>query len=204
MPLSPSHSRRWRAVLVSLAALPLLVACTVPAGTFNAGTSALVNGILRAQDGRGTANGIMTTNDSTSSPLTLQSVELIDSHGLEVVDAFTFSPEAQLPVGARVPPRAADYEDDPEHGREVLANWENRVPVNQSVFAPREARLLVVVVRATSPEDCLYAKGLRVNYRQYGRDLYVESNAAVILSYDPVNDQCGAVSDEIFAHPAVG
>ena len=131
------------------------------------------------------------------------SVELIDSHGLEVVDAFTFSPEAQLPVGARVPPRASDYEDEPKHGREVLANWETRVPLDQSVFGPQEVRLLVVVVRATSTEDCLYAKGLRVNYRQNGRDFSAASNAATILSLDPISGQCDEVQDDIAAHPAV-
>ena len=193
---------------MSLTVLPLLVACESPVGTFWAGFagdgSVLINGITRAQDGRASANGILTSNESATAPLVLVSVELIGSHGLEVVDAFTFDVEAQFPVGARVPPRPADYADEPDHGREALANWEARVPLDRSVYAPKEVRMLTVVVRATSDEDCRYAKGLRVDYRQYGRsNLYMESNTAVVLAYDATNGSCEAVSDEIFAHPAV-
>jgi hypothetical protein len=64
-------------------------------------------------------------------------------------------------------------------------------------------RQLIIVLRPTSADDCLYAEGFTVTYREYGRLISVHSDGVpMIYYYLPELDtsQCSPIVDEIFAH----
>ena len=193
-------ARRWLAGLASGFVAFGLVACG-GSGSLDPGglDGGYVSASVRSPDGRPSVFATAVANRSQTESARLVSVELINANGLELVEAYTFDMDHQIPMGGRIPPLEGDSEPPP--GVDFLANWETRVPLAESVIAPDEYRWMVLAVRALSEDDCVYAEGFKLTYRQHGRTYRVVSDGAPMIYYlDPEtgDDQCDAIADQIF------
>ena len=147
----------------------------------------------RPVDGRDIALGCPAFNHSTTQPLTLVAAELIDPFGLELVEAFTVPIDSQLAMGAPVPPVPADCDDGV--GGDCVANWAKRAPLVGSVVPPDDVLEILLVLRLTSDEPCVYTKGVKVTYKQGWRKHAEEGScmALVVFTGDDADDTCSAV-----------
>ena len=175
------------AVAVLVASVGLRVAG--PPGALNVGGGVIV-GLTRPADGRASGFGMFVQNESATDALQLVSIDLIGGHGLALAGAYTFGGGVRFCGGCWVPPLPADSDGEaPADGLDLVANWEARVPLSQTVLAPGEYRDLVLGLQPTSAEDCQYAEGYVVRYRQRGRLFAVYSDgAAIVYYYDPASD----------------
>jgi len=211
MPLtqSPRHhgcalSHGGAAVLL-IATLPWLVSCgtDIPSGTLDPGGigTVVITGMVRPADGRDIAFGTTMSNSSDSQTITFSSVALIGARSVELVDAVTMSIDAQVSVGTFVPPKSTDDGLDTD-----VANWALRQPLTETTLGPGEYRQLMLVVRLTSSDDCLSVQGFRIHYREFGHDLTIDANMAMVF-YDMPADintagaECQAIDDYLQANP---
>ncbi|MCL2317022.1 MAG: hypothetical protein FWC46_08070 [Actinomycetia bacterium] len=200
----------WAAATLVVVALPWLSSCASGQyGTLDPGglDGGYVAQMPRSPDGRPNGFGVILTNGSQTGSAALVSVSLIGAHGLEIVDADTLSRDHAITGGGWIPPLPQDDENDaaPQGWPDMPANWETRVALNQSVVEPGQERQLIIVVQATSQDDCLYAEGFTLRYREFGRLFSVDSDGApMIYYYHPETDlnQCDAIVKQILANQA--
>jgi len=209
--MSPHRLRArwtWVAAALTAATLACLSSCSgSPDGTLDPGglDGGCITQMPRSADGRPNGYAPLITNKSDSASVYLVSVSLIEAHGVELLDAYTLAQTEEIADGTWIPPLAKDVGDAvPSPGQpDFPSNWTKRVPLADSVVAPGEIRELILVIQATSKDDCLYAEGFTLRYRQYGRLFSVDSDQApMIYDYDSSSEinQCGAVSDRILAN----
>jgi len=74
--------------------------------------------------------------------------------------------EHQIGNGAPVPPKPTDAWCAIGTDEDCMVKWAKRVPLADSVVPPDDALMVVLVVRPTSDESCLYARGASVTYKQ--------------------------------------
>ncbi len=186
--------------------LLLLTSCSREQGMLDPGgtpgSGVLVSEGPAPKDGRDVARTMsLLFNKSSTDELSLESVQLIASQGLELVEAFTVAIDEQIPCGAAIPPRLGDHED-PLLDDEIIANWESRVPLQESVIPADGVRQLVLVIHPEGPIGCLSAKGFSVTYRQFGFLHTVKSNFAMVIdtSGEEISN-CESVTNWLLANP---
>jgi len=147
---------------VLVAAVALVVSCGVfTSCAFEGGST---SGGPRPVDGRDVAFTCPVPNYSMTEPMTLISAQLIGAVGLELVEVSTVSFDYQIGIGQPIPPKPTDC-DDGNIG-DCVANWAKRVPLAESVVPPDDALQMVLVVRPTSDEPCVHARGVATTYKQ--------------------------------------
>ncbi|MDR1188165.1 MAG: hypothetical protein LBK95_12045 [Bifidobacteriaceae bacterium] len=139
--------------------------------------------------------------ESQADTVTLIDAKLIGSVGLELVDAFTVSTDAQIAVGKAVPPSDQDFEGDPEFSREQVENWAMRKPLAGSVILAEGVLQLVRVLRPTSEDTCLFAPGFNLRYEEFGRTYSVDSGLGMVVYRGEDPDICDSAVDEIRNNP---
>ena len=146
--------------------------------------------VLRVTDGRYSAFGCLADNYSKTKPMTLISVKLIDPVGLELVEASTIT----TGIGATtVPPIPSDC--DGETGFDCMGYWETRVPLAGAVIPPDDYRHILLVVRPTSNEPCLHARGAVLTYT-YGLINRTDDEVCMGMVIRPSDDSVSC--DEVF------
>jgi len=192
-------------VALATALSPCFAACTPePDGTLNPGGvgGVVVTAMPRSTDGRDIVFGTTLANSSDSQSITFEAaaVDLIGAQGVEYVDAFTVGMNSQVAVGTPVPPQFSDG-SDPVFAQTQVDNWASRVPLDHSTLAPQAYLQLLVQVRVTTSDDCAFADGIRIRYREYGKRLLVNANLATVYFYGASGDQCHDVYDHLLATP---
>ena len=192
--------------MVVLGAVVLLASCGVTKpGDLDPscirGSCVFVSGAPRPLDGRDMAFTAITSNESASDSISLLSVKLVDAVGMELVDTVTVSPNNQIGIGLPIPPEPGDFDSTgvPESEADQVANWAKRTSLADSVIPPGNALQLVLVIRVTSPDQCVYAKGFTVTYKQGNRSHSVDSNHGFIAHTS--DDPCDATTEYLLSHP---
>jgi len=192
---------RWAAATLVVAALPWLASCasTPAVGTLDPGglDGVFITGLVRVDDSRDIGFGTAMVNNSETESITFGTIELIGAQGIDLVEAFSTSMDHQIGIGVPMPPHAGD--DGVPPGQ--MENWGLRTPLGQTVLRPQEILMLMLVIHPTSADDCLHAQGFRLTYREFGHDLTVVSNMAMILYYDTSGEACSDVGDYLRSHP---
>jgi len=189
----------------------MLASCSLfREGTLDPGATGDVSATYTTQgppDGRDMAFTTQTFNYSTTDSVQLDSIELIDPDGLTLIDAFTLSNDNgdnQLPASIWIPP-IPDPRSEPEDNVEDAANWELRVPVGESVIGPEGFRQVALQVRPEPDRACVWAKGFRTTYHEYGRKFTVVSNLGIFVFFgDPDADPCQEARDHVDADSLSG
>jgi len=150
-----------------------------------AGYGVYIQTTLGPPDGRDIAFSMSMDNTSSVDEIQLDSVELIDPDGLTLIDAFTLDGDKLVASSIWVPPLP-----DPGLGDladEIVANWELRIPLSQTVMKPNDFRHVFVQVRPEQNRTCVWAKGFRITYHEFGRKIIVDSSAARVAYFDDSN-----------------
>lgn len=164
-------------VLVTSMALFLTSCALFRAGTLNPG-GGVISTAPAAPDGRGVAFGAVLINTSNTDQISLDSVDLYGVRGVELAEADTTTMDKPVGIGAWIPPLLNDKGVD---NSESIANWAQRTALDQSVMEPQGYLWLVLVLQATSTEDCVYADGFIVRYHEYGHKYSTKFEIGMVI-----------------------
>jgi len=168
-----------------------------------AGYGAVVQITQGPPDGRDVAFANQLVNASVADEIQLDSIELIDPDGLTFVEAFTFDIDKE--VGNVWVPLLPDPRGDAVSNAEMVAHWETRVLLSDTVLEPQDVRWISVQVHPESDRTCVWAKGYRISYHENGRKFTVDANFGIAAFFgDPDDDLCEEAADYILENPLPG
>ena len=160
--------RVWRLVIAAAVVMLMPVWWGVlPPGTLDPNGAGKLT-TKRKADGRDIAFSLATpTNRSTTGSIRLVSASLISPHGMTLVGAYSASVDdrAVFFAAGPVPPQAGDSNDD----QAMFNAWNATIPLDQTVLAPGQQVILLLIIHLAAPDDCVWMDGFNLQYVQYGR-----------------------------------
>lgn len=189
----PQTSRAKQTVILILAALALS-SCAGSEGSLSS-TTGVLQCVQQVTEDRDYVPSLETIgNESTTDSIRILSVNLDGGKGIELVAAFSVTRDSQ--VAGYVPPRPGEY-GSPENDADVRARWEKRVPISDTIVEPGDMLSLLLVLRRTGHDICLYTTGYTIKYEQYGRKYSQHATSSIVFYDGDDSAVCQDIIDDI-------